>query len=191
MLILISLLMACLAPPSPSGATQRECKSIWSWVFVVWVYVVTRFQMQTNDQLFNNLTTFKTVWQEPPDPLRSSHPKPVTSARDCLQKLQDYQIWQVPANMMQMQCKSLAKWNWEILHLRLDLQSQWKWQERLPWIPLKSLTNEDKAELGQIMLKEKTTKWWFYQIKASEEKDVFRSSQKNWNLFKLFGRTWS
>ena len=34
--------------------------------------------------------------------------------------------------------------------------SQWKWQGRLPWIPIKSLTNEDKAELGQIMQKKRT-----------------------------------
>lgn len=134
---------------------RLTAEGIFFLVFVIWIYMATSFQTETNDLFFNNLTTFKTTWQEPPDPLGSSHPKPATSVRDFLQNLPDYWMQHVlptHANVMQVNCQ--MKLGNPSSSARFT--SQWKWQGRLPWIPIKSLTNEDKAELGQIMQKKRT-----------------------------------
>lgn len=124
---------------------RLSAEGICSWVFVVWLHVVTRFQMETTDVFFNNLTTFKT------GPTRSSHPQVGHTSHGLLVEapglLDVAGACQHNTNAMQINCR----WNWEILHLLQDLQSEWKWQWQLAWIPLKSLTSEGKAEQRQLM----------------------------------------
>lgn len=134
---------------------RLTAEGIFFWVFIIWIYMATSFQTETNDLFFNNLTTFKTTWQEPPDPLGSSHRQTSHISQGLPAEAPRLSDAAGTANTCKCNASQLTN---EIgkSFISARFTNQWKWQGRLPWIPIKSLTYEDKAELGQIMQKKRT-----------------------------------